>query len=305
MTGDAEINELLKAIDEGVVTFNEGIPRIQDRIYQRLAVLMKELEIVNGTLVNSAKNIRTLSRIKSDIESIILDDTDYLESVKEFASLYEKVDKLNATYFKALERKFKPPKIVEAIRKQSVSLMLEGLTEAGLNANLITPLREIINTYVTTGGSYTKLANELSNYIRGTEIDGVKTEGQLNKFTKQITTDAINQYSATVNEVMTQDLGWEWYKYVGSNVEDTRTFCKALRKKKYYHRSELPYIIKGNFQEFKDLKGKIYDKTGLPQGMYEDTNVSNFRQYRGGYNCGHQVYPIPTALVPATVRSAL
>ena len=268
-------------------------------------MFQKDLIVTNGTIVNSAKNIRLLSKLKGEIEYIIYEDTDYLEMVKSFTALYEKVDKLNANYFKALEKKFSPPKVVEAIRQQSISLVLDTLTDSGIEANLTNPLREIINTYVTTGGKYTQLAKELQNYITGTEIDGVKTEGQLQKFTRQITTDAINQYSATVNEVMTADLGWEWFRYQGSNVKDTRTFCEALKRKKYFHRSELPQIIKGNFAEFKELKGKIYDKTGLPQGMYEDTNISNFMQYRGGYNCGHQAYAIPAQLVPANIRNKI
>ena len=305
MTGDNELNATLDAIDKGIIDFQDGIPEIQRRIYERLILLQKELQIQGGTITNSAKNIRLLSRIKADLYDIIFDDTDYMESVTQFSQLYGKVDQLNAAYFKALEKKFKPSKIVPEIRKQSVSLVLENLTEAGLEANLINPVREIINTYVTTGGSYAKLATELQNYITGYDSDAGRVEGQLQKFTRQITTDAINQYSATVNEVMTQDLGWEWYRYQGSNVRDTRTFCEALKKKKYFHRSELNKIIKGDFEEFRALKGKIYDKTGLPQGMYDDTNTSNFLQYRGGYNCGHQAYPIPTALVPASVRAAL
>jgi len=305
MTGDKEINATLEAIDKGVLDFQDAIPEIQQRIYSRLMLFSKELQVQGGTITNSAKNIRMLGRLKSDLYQIILDDSDYMESVSQFAELYGKVDKLNAAYFKALEKKFTPPKIVNEIRKQSVSLVLEGLTEAGLEANLINPVREIINTYVTTGGSYSKLATELGNYITGYQSDAGMVEGQLQKFTRQITTDAINQYSATVNEVMTQDLGWEWYRYQGSNVRDTRTFCSALKKKKYFHRSEMSRIIKGDFQEFRDMKGKIYDKTGLPQGMYDDTNTSNFLQYRGGYNCGHQAYPIPAALVPASVRKAV
>lgn len=305
MTGDKELNATLEAIDKGIIDFQDGIPEIQRRIYERLILLQKELQIQGGTITNSAKNIRLLGRIKSDIYDIIFDDTDYMEAVQAFASTYQKVDTLNAAYFKALEKKFKPPEVVNEIRKQSVSLVLEGLTEAGLEANLINPVREIINTYVTTGGSYAKLATELQNYITGYDSDAGRVEGQLQKFTKQITTDAINQYSATVNDVMTQDLGWEWYRYQGSNVRDTRTFCEALKKKKYFHRSELNQIIKGNFDEFRELKGKIYDKTGLPQGMYDDTNTSNFLQYRGGYNCGHQAYPIPAALVPANIRARI
>jgi hypothetical protein len=294
-----EIQAVLKAIDDGLITWNEAMPKIQEQIYRRLLIFQKELIIQGDTITNSVKNIKLLSDLKSDLESIILDDSDYLESVTKFAKLYDKVTELNFAYFKALEKKFKPPKVMEAVKKQSVSLVLDSLTEAGMNTNLINPVREMINTYVTTGGSYSQLSKELNNYINGTPT----IDGALVKYTKLVTTDAINQYTATVNQVVSADLGWEWFRYVGSNIKTTRTFCKALTQKQYYHRSELPKIIKGNFAEFKEMKGQIYERTGLPQGMIEDTNVSNFQTYRGGYNCGHQSYPIPNYLVPKNIIS--
>ena len=292
-----EIQATLKAIDDGLITWDEAMPKIQEQIYRRLLIFQKELIIQGDTITNSVKNIKLLSDLKSDLESIILDDSDYLESVTKFAKLYDKVTDLNFAYFKALEKKFKPPKVMEAVKKQSVSLVLDSLTEAGMNTNLINPVREMINTYVTTGGSYSQLSKELNNYINGTPT----IDGALVKYTKLVTTDAINQYTATVNQVVSADLGWEWFRYVGSNIKTTRTFCKALTQKQYYHRSELPKIIKGNFAEFKEMKGQIYERTGLPQGMIEDTNVSNFQTYRGGYNCGHQAYPIPNYLVPKNI----
>jgi hypothetical protein len=294
-----EIQATLKAIDDGLITWDEAMPKIQEQIYRRLLIFQKELIIQGDTITNSVKNIKLLSDLKSDLESIILDDSDYLESVTKFAKLYDKVTDLNFAYFKALEKKFKPPKVMEAVKKQSVSLVLDSLTEAGMNTNLINPVREMINTYVTTGGSYSQLSKELNNYINGTPT----IDGALVKYTKLITTDAINQYTATVNQVVSADLGWEWFRYVGSNIKTTRTFCKALTQKQYYHRSELPKIIKGNFAEFKEMKGQLNQRTGLPQGMIEDTNVSNFQTYRGGYNCGHQAYPIPNYLVPKNIIS--
>jgi len=297
MTGDKEINNLLTTVDKGLATFDEVIPEIQNRIYSKLVEFQRELDVSGGTLQNTAKNIRLLGRLKSELQKIILDDADYLEAVTKFGKLYEKVDTLNSNYFKSLEKKFKPPKVVEAIRQQSISVTLEGLTESGLNQNLITPVREMINTYVTTGGSYSKLSKELNNYINGTPT----IDGALVKYTKQIATDSINQYNATVNQAISADLGWDWFRYVGSNIKTTRTFCKALTQKQYYHRSELPKIIKGNFAEFKEMKGEIYERTELPQGMIEDTNPSNFQTYRGGYNCGHQAYPIPASLVPKNI----
>jgi hypothetical protein len=301
VSASKDIQKVLDAVDNGLIDFNEAIPAIQEQIYRRLLRFQKELIVQGDTITNSARNIKLLSDLKTDLESIILDDTDYLESVTKLGKLYEKVDTLNNNYFKALEKKFKPPKVLEAIRKQSVTLMVESMTESGLNTSLITPIREMIMTYTTTGGSYSKMTKELNNFINGTpEIDGA-----LVKYTKQIATDSINQYTATVNSVISSDLGWEWYRYVGSNIKTTRTFCKALTQKQYYHISELPKIIKGNFEEFKAMKGQIYDRTGLPEGMYEDTNTSNFPVYRGGYNCGHQAYPIPTSLVTKNIINSL
>jgi hypothetical protein len=297
-TGDKEIQAALDAMDEGVITFQEAIVKVQQRIYNKLLMFQKELMITNGTITNSAKNIKLLSSLKADLEYLIFEDTDFQEALDKFLKLYDVVTDWNNQYFKALEKKFSPPKIIEAVKSQSVSLVIDALSDSGMNANFINPVREIINTYVTTGGSYTQLSKELDNYINGYESEAGKIDGQMTKYTKQITTDAINQYTATINEITSSDLGWNWYKYVGSNIKTSRTFCIALTKKKYYHRSELPQIIKGNFAEFKELKGEIYDKTKLPQGMYDDTNISNFPTYRGGYNCGHQAYPIPNSSVP-------
>jgi hypothetical protein len=297
-TGDKEIQSTLDAMDNGIITFQEGVIRIQQRIYNKLLMFQKELVVTNGTIVNSAKNIKLLSNLKSDLESIIFDDTDFLETVADFAKVYDVVTDLNSQYFKALEKTFSPPKIIEAVKQQSVSLVIDALSESGMSANFINPVREIINTYVTTGGSYTQLSKELDNYINGYQSEAGPVDGQMTRYTKQITTDAINQYTATINDLTSSDLGWSWYKYVGSNIKTSRTFCIALTKKRYYHRSELSQIIKGNFTEFKQMKGEIYDKTKLPQGMYDDTNTSNFQIYRGGYNCGHQAYPIPNSSVP-------
>lgn len=299
MASNKEIQAVLDAIDEGLIDFNEAIPQIQEQLYRRILRFQKELVVQGDTVTNTVKNVNLLSKLRQDLEDIILRDTDYLEAVTKLGKLYEKIDLLNFAYFKAIEKRFKPPKVVDAIRKQSVTMMVEGMTEAGLNSALITPIREMITTYTTTGGSYSQMTKELNNYINGTpEIDGA-----LVKYTKLFATDSINQYTATVNSVLASDLGWEWFRFVGSNIKTTRTFCKALTQKQYYHISELPQIIKGNFAEFKEMKGKIYDRTGLPQGMIEDTNTSNFQVYRGGYNCGHQTYPIPKSLVPKNILS--
>jgi hypothetical protein len=60
-------------------------------------------------------------------------------------------------------------------------------------------------------------------------------EGSLERYSKTITTDAINQYSAQYHDALAQDLNFNWGRYVGSNIETTREFCDRLTAKEWVH----------------------------------------------------------------------
>jgi hypothetical protein len=125
-------------------------------------------------------------------------------------------------------------------------------------------------------------------------------EGSLMRYTKQITTDAINQYSAQYHTLIAQDLQFNWGRYVGSNITTSREFCILLTKKQWVHKSELPLIIIGHIDGH---DCKLSRTTGLPLGMIQDTNISNFQVLRGGYNCGHQFFWVPDSAVPESVKA--
>ncbi len=101
---------------------------------------------------------------------------------------------------------------------------------------------------------------------------------------------------------MTDDLGLEWFEYVGSNIETTREFCEHLTEKRYVHKSEIKTILKG------DIDGhqcEIYEKTGLPKGMIEGTTEQNFQVNCGGWNCRHQLVPVAKEAVPKVLRDKI
>ncbi|MDR1864083.1 MAG: hypothetical protein LBR08_00755 [Bacteroidales bacterium] len=50
---------------------------------------------------------------------------------------------------------------------------------------------------------------------------------------------------------------------------------------------------------------EICEKTGLPRGMKEGTTAENFRANCGGWNCGHELIPIPEAMAPQEIREKL
>jgi hypothetical protein len=160
---------------------------------------------------------------------------------------------------------------------------------------VIDPVRKMLNTYITTGGKFSDLMQNLRDEItsNGTGM------GSLQKYTRQITTDSINQFNGQYNQAISNGLGYKWRMYVGSNLTTTRPFCKCLSKKKYIYELELPDILEG------DIDGEtvaINPKTGVWYGGIPGTNVDNFEINRGGYQCGHHVYMVAESMVPKKVR---
>jgi len=107
--------------------------------------------------------------------------------------------------------------------------------------------------------------------------------GNLMRYSKQITIDAMNQFNATYNETVANDLGLEWYYYSGANRSTSRSFCKKYSGK-YYHKEEV-----------KDFASERWE------GKIPATNESSIFKYRGGWNCRHVFKPTTINSVPKSV----
>jgi hypothetical protein len=296
-TSEKLIQELLNKIDASVNSFNDAVPDIQKKIFSKLQLLLKDLEVASGSLKNSITNIKAIGKLKSEIENIIL-NKDYVNQVADFAKAFNAVSALQNQYFSFLTSDFSPSKVLAAIKTDAIDATVTSLTEAGINANVTEGIQDILRSSITSGGKYVDLVEQMRNFILTNET-GL---GSLERYTRQITTDSLNQYSAQYSSTITQDLGLEWYMYTGSNLKTTRPFCKFLSEKKYIHQSELPEIIRGHIDEH-DIY--INPKTKVWAGGIPGTNESNFNIYRGGYNCGHQLIPVSKAMVPENIKAAI
>jgi len=263
-------------------------------------LFVKDLDLQNGNIKASVANIRKIAAFKDRIYTIIK-NSDYSEKLDKYITAFNEVAVLQNKYFTSISNEFKPTALLKEVTKQSIDATVDALTEQGLNSNLIQPIHDILLTNSTTGGSYQDMVNQLREFMTKTD-SGV---GELERYAKLITTDSINQFSAQYTNIVANDLGLDWFMYDGSLIKTSRAFCEACVKKKYIHRSEFPDLLKGDFPEFKEEGGEIYDKTGLPSGMIEGTNSSNFPVLRGGYNCGHQLIPVSSAVVPEYVKAKL
>ena len=291
------IDQLIKTIDSALDDFNGKIPDVQKRMDKDIRILLKELDTKGDNIVQSVANVRRLAKIQKELDKIFL-SPEYLDSVKEFAKTFSEVEKLNNKYFNEVEKGVKTSEFLAELRKQSVADAVESLTGSGISANITSGIKDKIFNAIKSGSSY----NNLLDSVRSEILTNKDSLGKLERYSRQITTDTLNQYNAAYQENVTADLGLDWFMYTGSLMDTSRDFCIACVKKKYIHKSEITQLVKGNFEEFKDIKGKISNKTDLPYGMIEGTDASNFMVRRGGYSCNHKLVPISAIVVPKQLR---
>lgn len=286
---------LLNQIEQVSKKFMASVPDVQNQVQNQLIEMAATLKIKGGKLQPSVANLKAINGIIKTLQKFIM-TPEYKENVRALLKAYDKIGAIQNSYFKTLDSSFSQPELLAEIKKQTVNSTVDQLLGAGISANLINPIKDILTKNVTSGALFSDLKQQMTDYI-STNSTGI---GALERYVNQVVTDSLNQYSAQYTQAVTNDLGLNWFMYVGSNIETTRDFCEHLTAKKYVHKSEIPEIISGNIDGY---QVELNPKTGLPNGMVNGTTQYNFPIYRGGYNCGHQLIPISELAVPNSIKS--
>lgn len=293
----ASIDDLLKELDDSVIGFNKSLNIIQSGVLAQVELLIKDIKVSNGTIVQDVENLKKLNELKQILNKVVI-PKEYKQRVIEFGKSFNTVTKIQNEYFTSLLGEYTAPAIINEVKNLVISETTAALTQQGLNVAVTDKIGLLIQNSITTGDKYTNLVKELRLFVIGDK----ERLGAYEKLAAQITTDAINTYAANYNKLVSEDLGLEWFIYAGALVTDSREICVKLVHKKYIHISEFPEIIKGVVD---GEKVPIYKKTGLPYGMIEGTNVENLQSRRGGRRCNHQYMPILTSRVPVEIRNRI
>lgn len=296
------LEKIVSEIEKATTGFSKSIPGIERQVYEKLIDLVRELKTSNGKIQMVSENVRLIAKVKAEIENIILNPR-YKSEVKKFLGAFESVTLLQDAYFSTMVDKYSPAKVLGQVKQDAVKQAAIDLTEAGISANVTTGVQNILRRNITEGGSFASLMDDMRGFLVTTE----DSPGALQRYASTITITSLNTYSATYNETISSDLGFQWRMYTGSLLETSRPWCVHMVKKKYVHVSELQTVISDNIDGVKICSGDIpcNKKTGLPSGMMEGTNASNVTQRRGGWSCGHQFGGVPDAVVPANLRAKI
>lgn len=293
--------QIQELIDTRVDGFSQSLTKTERDIFNRVLELSAQLEKrKDGTIIASVNNVRLVSQIKQEIIRIV-NTPQYRERLQKLVDTFEGLDNLQQRYFATLVSSYTTPVVLQEIRKLSVESITERMDGRGLGTGFANQVRDILTRNITSGGKFTDFVEQIRGYLVSTET----SEGALTRYAKTVTVDAVNQYNAQYLDLVSQDLGLEWYNYTGALKETSRPFCRALIEAKdgcmpYIHRSQLPQILKGVICGEQTPLNK---KTGLPVGMIDGTNESNFQILRGGYGCRHKLWPVSGGIVPKELRA--
>lgn len=295
-----DFNKIIRQIKGSLKGFDKSIPDLQDRLFKEVLMEIKRLDTKGENIAVTVKNLSILTSIKNKLNRLIL-NKEYIAEIKDFVKSFNEVYKLQFEYWKSIEKTFKPRPLLKAIRNQAITDTFQSLTTQGISANVSDAIIGILRTNITSGGSYADLTEQLRQSL----INTPESKGILDRYVKTVANDSIQQFNRQYTQIVSNDLGYTWFRYMNTDIETTRCFCDAMTDKNYFHISEVPGLLKGKGLKCEGDPVPIYKKTGLPYGMIDGTNAENFFIRAGGWNCRHSINPVAERQVPKNIRDAV
>lgn len=275
---------LARAIDELITNadsrYVSAIGRVQKDLYNQLTAILSDLELDSeGYIKQSVANRKVLTKANDKIQEVFSSSI-YTTAVSNYVNVVPKVDLQNVKYFTAVDEAFKPNKLfLKNLQADTIATIEKYVLQDGLQSQVINPLSQIMNQNVNSGGSFAGFLDQVRNYVLGND----QVEGRAMSYTRTYLRDSLFTYSRTFQQAITNDLGLEFYLYSGGIIDKTRPFCEE-RAGKFFSHKEIEAMAS-------------LEWAGKKQG----TSESSIFLFAGGWNCGHQIIPVATNIVPQEV----
>jgi hypothetical protein len=268
----------------------------ENQLFEKVINLSKGLDTnSDGEIIQSVGNVAKIQAIARQVGPII-DSSKWTEASASFASSLYEINDLQNKYFVSLKEKMPPKDFMKAIQKQVQANVIEELSGDALKANIKNTLSDVLTTATSTGGKF----SDYVNTIRKSLVSDKVNPGAIGSHAKTILVDTLNNNSRAYENAIAGHIGLEWGAYIGSNIDTTRPFCIGATERRYWHISEIPGMLKCIYPEFSDVE--FNKNTGLPSGMPDFENASNFTTLCGGYGCRHRWIWVSVLSVPEIYR---
>jgi len=228
-----------------------------------------------------------VNNFEKRLSDIVEKNSRYQSEIRNYYTSFDELDNLNLIIHKELNE-INIEKIIKLANKQQRELIgttaadivsekniKVNLTGAKMREQFTKPVKKILYQGVMRGTPSTQLKTQLHDFIVGEK----GKMGRLERWSGQITRDALSQYDGAVNDMVRKEYDLNAFRYIGSLVMDSRPQCVrwVTEKKGVLRYDELTKEI-----------GWAYSNG---KGMIPGTTKESFATYKGGYNCKHQAIP--------------
>lgn len=288
---DKIVKEKITRLESVPNAFVNDVIKTQAEVMKDIERIVFGLDREGDVFVLNEKNLSLINSIDQKLKDTIFND-EYSGALTSYVSQFNKQAKLNNSYFVELGVGFEDKDLYKLTMQGSQKNAITLLGEDAFSQQLIVPITQTLQESINSSVSFTSTLDTLRLFIEGND----EVEGKMQSYVKRIAYDAFSSSDRSYTNVISNDLGLEFFRYQGGEVEDTREFCEE-RKGKYFHKKEIEGWGKGD----KCCGLSWPDSQGKWQGRNTATNGATIFTFAGGYNCKHSIVPVSVKSVPKNV----
>lgn len=275
-------DELARLIEELVLkadsAFAKNMAKVQNMLYEEILSIVKNLEIEDGYIIQNSNNRNLLSQAEEKISGVFSSAL-YQASVSSYVAIIPKIDELNQRYFSTFKGFKENKQFLKSLQSQSIKTVEKYVLQDGLESQVISPLSQILNQNINSGGKFSGFLEQIKTYVVGND----QVEGRALSYSRTFLRDSMMTYSRTFQQSVTVDLKTEFYLYSGGLIDTSRPFC-IERAGRFFHHKEIE-------------KWASLEWAGKKAG----TTESSIFLFAAGWNCGHEIIPVDSSIVPDDV----
>lgn len=253
----------------------KSLAEIEKEIFTLVDRLTRKFKSEKGFYIPDPESQELLATLNKEIRKI-LKKSAIEDEVMKFIDDFDLIDKNIAAIQKSLNGIKVEKSIFTEQRAWAIDNTVNSLVESNINLKFIQPVKQLLYSRVSFGGSVVDAEKQLRQMVLG---DG-EFPGVLVKSIGQVARDTINQYQGTINQQIKVQYELTDIRYVGPLVNDSRPQCIRWITE-----------FKGRLSD-EQLADEIKWAYNNGKGMVPDTTPENFCQKRGGYNCIHEAIPV-------------
>jgi hypothetical protein len=283
--------KLLENVPEDIAT---AAIKAQRDAWRKIAPMLQDMDVdADGNIAQTEDNIRRIGLITDELNKSLAGG-EYKDAVQKFLGSIDEGVQLTDDIAKKIDSSFQPDNVQRQLLAISKQNAINAFFGSGLRENVSVPFLEQLTANVAARAPLNQAIKALQGVIEGTGT----TDGRLlaNVRNAAGTAQAIadRSYAAAVNE----QIGVEYYQYLGGEIATTRPFCQH-REGKIFHRKEIEAWGNGeNSAGINDIRNGTWD------GRIDGTDSRTIFTFLGGWGpCRHYLVPVIVNRVPADVKA--